>query len=40
MFSLSPSLYGTANTNLSPQVNVINNINMKQDNLGQMVKRH
>lgn len=38
MFSLSPSLYGTANTNLSPQVNVINNINMKQDNLGQMVK--
>ena len=37
MFDLSPSLYGSANTNLSPQVNVINNINMKQDPLGQMV---
>lgn len=37
MFSLSPNLYGTASTNLSPQVNVINNINMKQDALGQMV---
>ena len=37
MFSLSPSLYGTSNTHLSPQVNVINNINMKQDALGQMV---
>lgn len=37
MFSLSPNLYGTASTNLSPQVNVINNITMKQDNLGQMV---
>ena len=37
MFDLSPSLYGSATTNLSPQVNVINNINMKQDPLGQMV---
>lgn len=37
MFSLSPSLYGTSNTHLSPQVNVINNISMKQDALGQMV---
>ena len=37
MFDLSPSLYGSASTNLSPQVNVINNINMKQDPLGQMV---
>ena len=37
MFSLSPSLYGTSNTHLSPQVNVVNNINMKQDALGQMV---
>ena len=38
MFSLNPNLYGTASTNLSPQVNVINNISMKQDNLGQIVK--
>ena len=37
MFDLRPSLYGSANTNLSPQVNVVNNINMKQDPLGQMV---
>lgn len=37
MFSLSPNLYGTASSHLSPQVNVINNINMKQDTLGQMV---
>ena len=38
MFSLSPNLYGTSKTNLSPQVNVINNITMKQDALGQMVQ--
>lgn len=37
MFDLSPSLYGSTSNNLSPQVNVINNINMKQDPLGQMV---
>ena len=37
MFSLSPNLYGTAHSNLSPQINVFNEINMKQDNLGQMV---
>lgn len=37
MFDLSPTLYGSANTNLSPQINVINNISMKQDPLGQMV---
>ena len=37
MFKLSPNLYGTASTNLSPNVNVINNINFKQDSLGQMV---
>lgn len=37
MFSLSPSLYGTSSTNLSPTVNVFNSINMKQDALGQMV---
>lgn len=38
MFDLSPNLYGSSSLNLSPQVNVINNITMKQDNLGQMVK--
>lgn len=38
MFSLSPSLYGNSSTNLSPQVNVFNNITMKQDALGQMVQ--
>jgi phage-related protein len=38
MFSLSPNLYGTASTHISPQVNVINNITVKQDALGQMVK--
>lgn len=37
MFSLSPNLYGTSRTNLSPQINVVNQINMKQDSLGQMV---
>ena len=37
MFSLSPSLYGSSSTNLSPQVNVIVNNNMEQDPLGQMV---
>jgi phage-related protein len=37
MFKLSPNLYGTSSTNLSPQINVYNNISMKQDSLGQMV---
>lgn len=37
MFSMNPNLYGTAQTNLSPNINVINNINMKQNSLGQMV---
>lgn len=37
MFDLSPNLYGSSSLNLSPTVNVINNINMKQDALGQMV---
>lgn len=37
MFDLSPNLYGSTSTNLSPIVNVTNNINMKQDTLGQMV---
>ncbi len=38
MFDLSPNLYGSSSLNLSPTVNVVNNITMKQDNLGQMVK--
>lgn len=37
MFDLSPSLYGSASTNLSPNVNVVVNNNMNQDPLGQMV---
>lgn len=37
MFSLSPSLYGSSSTNLSPQVNVVVNNHMEQDPLGQMV---
>lgn len=37
MFSLSPSLYGSSSTNLSPQINVVVNNNMEQDPLGQMV---
>lgn len=37
MFDLSPSLYGSASNNLSPNVNVVVNNNMKQDPLGQLV---
>ena len=37
MFDLSPNLYGSSSLNLSPTVNVVNNITMKQDSLGQMV---
>lgn len=37
MFDLSPSLYGSTSTNLSPVVNVTNINNIKQDPLGQMV---
>lgn len=36
-FSLSPSLTNSASTHFSPSVNVVNNIDMKQDPLGQMV---
>lgn len=39
MFQLSPSLYGSTSNNLSPNINVINNIDMKQDPLGQMVNK-
>lgn len=38
MFNLSPSLYGSTSNNLSPNVNVYNNINVEQDPLGQMVR--
>lgn len=38
MFDLSPSLYGTSSTNLSPVINVVNNVNVEQDPLGQMVR--
>lgn len=38
MFDLSPSLYGTASTNLSPNVNVVVNQNYKQDALGRVVR--
>ena len=37
MFDLSPNLYGNTSTNLSPQVKVVNNINMTQDPLEQIV---
>ena len=36
-FGLSPTLTGTANTHLSPNVNVVVNNNMKTDPLGQLV---
>ena len=36
MFSLSPSLYGSSSTNLSPQINVVVNNNMEQDPLGHI----
>lgn len=38
MFNLSPNLYGNTSTNLSPSINVVNNVNVEQDPLGQMVK--
>ena len=37
-FGISPTLSNSASTHLSPQVNVVNNINVKQDPLGRMVK--
>ena len=38
-FSLSPNVTNSASTNFSPSINVINNIEMKQDPLGQMVNQ-
>lgn len=37
MFDLSPSLYGNSSLNMSPEVNIVVNNNMKQDALGQLV---
>ena len=37
MFDLSPSMASSMNNTLSPIVNVYNDINMKQDSLGQLV---
>ena len=37
LFDLSPNLYGNSSLNMSPNVNVVVNNNMKQDPLGQMV---
>lgn len=37
LFDLSPSLYGTSSLNLSPNVNVYVENNMKEDRLGQLV---
>lgn len=39
MFDLSPQLYGTSSTNMSPSVNVVVNSNYEQDPLGQMVSK-
>lgn len=39
MFDLSPQLYGTSSTNMSPNVNVVVNSNYEQDPLGQMVNK-
>jgi phage-related protein len=39
MFDLSPQLYGTSSTNMSPNVNVVVNSNYEQDPLGQMVSK-
>ena len=37
MFDLSPSMASSMNNTLSPVINVYNDINMKQDTLGQLV---
>lgn len=37
-FDLSPQLVGTANTHLSPNINVVVNNDIRQDPLGQMVQ--
>ena len=37
MFNLSPTMTGTMNNTLSPNVNVVNNVNVETDPLGQVV---
>lgn len=37
--NVSPSVYGSATNNLSPVINVSNNVNVSQDPLGQMVSQ-
>ena len=39
MFNLSPSLTGTMNNSLSPNINVVNNVNLETDPLGQVVNK-
>ena len=39
MFNLSPSMTGTMNNTMSPNVNVVNNVNVETDPLGQVVSK-
>ncbi len=39
MFNLSPTMTGTMNNTLSPNVNVVNNVNVETDPLGQVVSK-
>lgn len=39
MFNLSPTMTGTMNNTMSPNVNVVNNVNVETDPLGQVVSK-
>ena len=39
MFTLNPSLTGTMNNSMSPNINVVNNVNLETDPLGQVVNK-
>ena len=39
VFDFSPNINGSMSNHFSPQVNVVNNISMEQDPLGQMVRK-
>ena len=39
MFTLNPSLTGTMNNSMSPNINVVNNVNFETDPLGQVVNK-
>ena len=39
MFNLSPSMTGTMNNSLSPNLSVVNNVNVETDPLGQVVSK-